>query len=150
MSDADAVGLVACLDALRDYAAQVCGELQDAAAQADFAVKLLGVVMANYLQQLQSEADQPAFLPSVGYHQMHGTPSPDTVYRNARVDGTGTYRITGVRGTVADVSVMPFGAPGADGLRTFPPFSFDDVAVADDGTFEVLLCAERPAGATSW
>ena len=60
---------------------------------------------------------------------MYGSPNPDTLYRNAAIDGGGEYRISGYRGTVPDVSIMPFGPPVAGGLQTFAPFRFDDLEI---------------------
>jgi hypothetical protein len=51
---------------------------------------------------------------------------------------------------VPDVSIMPFGPPVAGGLQTFAPFHFDDLAIEPDGTFQVVLSAQRPTGATDW
>ena len=107
----------------------------------DAALKLFGAIMATTLTHLWAEPDHPAFLPSVGYLTMYGSPNPDTLYRNAAIDGGGEYRISGSRGTVPDVSIMPFGPPVAGGLQTFAPFQFDDLEIEPDGTFEVVLSA---------
>jgi hypothetical protein len=113
-------------------------------------VKVFGVVMATYLTHLCADPDHPAFLPSVGYHQMYGSPNPDTTYRDAAVDGRGEYLITGHRGTAPDVTIMPFGKPVAGGLQTFAPFDLDDLELDADGTFEVVLSATRPAATRNW
>ena len=118
--------------------------------ETDVAVKMFGTVMATYLTHLWAEPEHPAFLPSVGYYQMYGSPNPDTIYRNAAIDGDGEYRISGHRGTTPDVSIMPFGPPVPGGLQTFAPFHFDDLAIEADGTFEVVLSARRPASAKNW
>ena len=106
---------------------------------------MFGSIMGAYLTHLWAEPDHPAFLPSVGYHQMYGSPNPDTIYRNAAIDGAGEYRIVGRRGTAPDVSIMPFGPPVAGGLQTFDPFDLDDLSIDDDGTFDVVLSAS-PTG----
>lgn len=151
----DPVGWRACLDDLRAVAdrlrAQVAAS-DGTQREAEVAVKLFGAVMGAYLTHLWAEPDHPTFLPSVGYHQMYGTPNPDTIYRNAAIDGRGVYRISGRRGTVPEVTIMPFGGPVAGGLQTFAPFDLDDLTIGDDGTFTVVLSAERPAvdDATDW
>ncbi len=81
---------------------------------------MFGAIMGAYLTHLWAEPDHPSFLPSVGYYQMYGSPNPDTVYRNAAVDGAGEYLIRGHRGTVPDVTIMPFGGPIAAGSRPSP------------------------------
>ena len=148
MSDDD-VGWAACLDDLRDVQARLAA-LVGEGREGDLAVKMFGAVMAAILVQLWAEPDHPAFVPSVGYYTMYGSPNPDTLYRNTTIDPRGTYRISGQRGTVPDVTVMPFGAPTADGLQTFAPFDFDDLTIADDGTFDVVLSPERPAESQDW
>jgi hypothetical protein len=148
------VGWHACLDDLAAVASRLGERIRaagDTESDADLAVKMFGAIMAAYLTHLWAEPDHPSFLPSVGYHQMYGWPNPDTVYRNAAIDGSGEYRLSGHRGSVPDVTIMPFGGPTAAGLRTFAPFDFDDLAIDDDGTFEVALSAASPgASVPNW
>jgi hypothetical protein len=118
--------------------------------ETDLAEKFFGNVMATYLTHLRADPGKPAFLPSVGYYQMYGSPNPDTVYRTASIDGRGTYAVTGYRGTVPDLTIMPFGAPTVNGLETFGELDFDDLAIDDSGWFEVTLSQERPAGVECW
>lgn len=152
MSD-DPLGWLGALGALRDLGDRLARDARDAdhsPAEVDVAVKVFGVIMAAYLTHLWAEPDHPAFLPSVGYYQMYGSPNPDTVYRNAAIDGTGEYLISGHRGTAPEASIMPFGRPIAGGLQTFPAFDLDDLAISDDGTFEVVLGAAPRALARNW
>jgi len=149
----DPVGWLACLDDLRataDRLRALIAASDGTQREAEVAVKLFGAVMGAYLTHLWAEPEHPAFLPSVGYHQMYGTPNPDTIYRNAAIDGTGVYRISGRRGTVPDVTIMPFGGPVAGGLQTFDPFDLADLDIAADGTFAVVLSAERPDEPGDW
>ncbi len=149
MTPPDPLGWAACLDDLREVADRLRACVGDGR-EAEMAVKMFGAVMGAYLTHLWAEPDHTAFLPSVGYYQMYGTPNPDTVYRNAAIDGAGEYLLHGHRGTVPDVTIMPFGTPAAGGLRTFRPFDFNDLTIGDDGTFEVVLSAERPDAAANW
>ena len=92
MTDDDPVGWLGALDSLRDLADRLARDARAAfhsADEAQVAVKVFGVVMATYLTHLWADPDHPAFLPSVGYHQMYGSPNPDTVYRDAAIDGHG-------------------------------------------------------------
>ena len=66
----------------------------------------------------------------------------------AAIDGSGTYRLAGERGTTPAVSIMAFGPPTAAGQQTFPPFDFADLAIDDNGRFDVILSTERPPGHT--
>jgi hypothetical protein len=140
-----------CMHDLADAGDRLAARLREqglAEADVDTSVALLGSMMAAFLTQVSAEADHPAFLPTVGYHQHVGTPNPDTVYRTTAIDGSGTYRLTGDRGTVPNVTFMPFGGRTATGLQTFPPFDLATVDVDADGHFDILLSAARPAGHT--
>jgi hypothetical protein len=118
--------------------------------EADGAMKMFGTLMGAYLSHLSAGPDHPAFLPSAGYYSMYGSPNPDTVYRSALIDDAGEYFITGWRGSAPNVSIMPFGAPTPKGLATFAPFDLADLALDDEGRFEVVLSQERPKKATNW
>ncbi len=147
------VNVVDCLDDLRRTAerlGQRVAELQRPGTDADLAIKVFGTTMGAYLSHLMADARHPTFLPSVGYYQMYGSPNPDTVYRTAVIDGSGEYTISGQRGSVPDVSIMPFGRPTAGGLRTFTPLDLSELAIEDDGTFEVRLSRHRPPEAQNW
>ena len=76
------------------------------------------------------------------------SPNPDTIYRNAAIDGAGEYRISGRRGTVPDVSIMPFGRPVAGGLQTFDAVrSRRPRRSKPTARFAVVLSADGPTGA---
>jgi hypothetical protein len=152
VTESEGVGWTQCLSELRALAERLSHslDLNDQDREADLALKMLGVISGACLTFLWADPDHPNFLPSVGYFQMYGSPNPDTVYRTAAVDGQGQYGITGQLGTAPDVSIMPFGAPTAGGLRTYPPFEPGQLAIEKDGTFEVVLSQERPAGAPNW
>ena len=153
MTTTDDVAWQGCLADLAAVATRLRARVRDAGdaeSDADLAIKMFGAIMGAYLTHLWAEPEHPSFLPSVGYHQMYGWPNPDTVYRNAAVDGAGQYLVSGHRGSVPDVTIMPFGGPTAAGLQTFAPFDLDDLVIDDDGTFEVALTAARPTGARNW
>jgi len=109
---------------------------------ADVYVTLLGSIMDTYLNRVSGEVDHPTFVPCCGYYQHLGSPNPDTVYRRAPVDDSATYRLTGERGTAWQVTIMPF----TEMMLGFTPFDLSDVARDPDGTFDVLVSRERPAG----
>ena len=149
----DGTGLVDCLDDLRVIAERVrrrVAEQGGSGTDADLAVKLFGTTMGAYLSHLWADPDHPTFLPSVGYYQMYGSPNPDTIYRTAVIDGSGEYRVSGQRGSVPDVSIMPLGRPTVAGLRTFEPFDLSELVIEADGNFEAWLSQHRPPGAQNW
>ena len=103
---------------------------------------MLGALSDTYLNQIGVSAQCPSFVPCTGYFQRLGSPNPDTVYRRAPIDPAGTYRLTGCRGTALDVTIMPF----SQAMKGFKPFDLSDIADAEDGSFEVIVSAERPDG----
>jgi hypothetical protein len=151
--DAKAVGWTDWIDGLRSMATTLFEDARASGAgfrEADLAMKMFGTMMGAYLSHLSSDPAHPAFLPSAGYYSMYGSPNPDTVYRSAVVDDTGHYVITGRRGTSSDVTIMAFGGPTPKGLETFAPFDLVELALDDDGRFEVVLSRERPADVRNW
>jgi hypothetical protein len=153
MNDEDDAAWTDCVEALHDLAHRLSDRLATGSLTGratDLAEKFFANVMAAYLTHLRADPGNPAFLPSVGYYQMYGSPNPDTVYRTASIDGRGTYALSGYRGTVPDLTLMPFGAPTANGLETFGELDFDDLEIDESGWFDVVLSQERPVGVESW
>lgn len=142
-------GFAAVLEGLADVHQRLSAHLTGQDHHDDeLTVAMLGGLMSSYLARACSDPLQPAFLPGAGYHQRMGMPNPDTVYLTAAIDGAGTYRLTGDRGTAPDVSLMPMGGPTAAGLKTYPAIdlrSFDGDA---DGRLDLVLSAKRPEGFT--
>ena len=100
--------------------------------------------MDTYLNQISADPDFPTFVPCCGYYQHLGSPNPDTVYRRAPVDATGTYRVTGEIGTARQVTIMPFTAR----MGSSEPFDLAELTPGPDGRFDVLVSPERPVGHT--
>ncbi len=76
-----------------------------------------------------------------------GWDNPDNVHWNANLSGAYDYRIYGTRG---DAHYMSFGVYagsfGRGGRRTVAYVSADDLDVADDGSFEVVLSGREHEG----
>jgi hypothetical protein len=135
-------------DAVERLAAQLAGEEVTAS---EVSVATLGALMTTFLGWVCADPEHPAFLPGSGYHQHTGTPNPDTVYLTAAVDGLGTYRITGERGTAPEVTIMAMGAPGPGGIATYPALDLDQIEPGTDGRIDLVVSAERPEGhAGAW
>src|SRR5262249_5888974 len=81
-----------------------------------------------------------------------GGPNPDYVYSVVEVEASGTYRISGFRGTSRFVEVTQsewtFLAPALITKGGAVPGSgdLDDLTLDDDGSFSVILSGERPQG----
>lgn len=96
-----------------------------------------------------SDRAHPVFVPEINLAMNIFQPNADTIYRSALIDGAGTYRLRGKRGTVRVFKLAEF---GPDMIRTNTPsgarayHDFDALKLDADGRFDVLLSAERPAG----
>ena len=81
-------------------------------------------------------------------------PNPDDIYLYCPIDAARTYRITGNRGTVKMLMInTQLSIPGlpweSDTQGTFYADLDDrDLSIASDGSFEILVSAERPSGHT--
>jgi hypothetical protein len=116
--------------------------------RAELYQQLLMNLSLGYFLYFQADPDHPdwsPFLNSVFLLQ----PNPDDTYLLARISGEGTYRISGERGSVYMLTFVT--GAGMMGLAASPGKGFDqydaeDLQLAPDGTFEVVLSCERPAG----
>ncbi len=94
------------------------------------------------------EPDLPDFLPLVNSVLNSVGVNPDFVYGYSQIDGTGAYRLSGYRGSGLFV-LFDFGAGGLAVMDELGPsvgvLDIDTLSIAADGSFEVLLSAERPA-----
>ncbi|MGE0383090.1 MAG: DUF1214 domain-containing protein [Gammaproteobacteria bacterium] len=107
-------------------------------------------ITLGYFIYFQHDAAHPDWLPflnSVFLLQ----PNPDDTYYLAHLDDKGTYRITGERGSV-HILTFTFGyEPMGTSERIgggLGQFDADELHIAADGSFGVLLSATRPAGHT--
>jgi hypothetical protein len=78
-----------------------------------------------------------------------GSDNPDNFYQQAVISGRRRYRVRGTRGTVhylgLGVQAGQYGRPG--GLRTVSFVDADALQRRADGSFEIIISAERPAAA---
>jgi hypothetical protein len=87
---------------------------------------------------------QPAFTRWMTAHRKMYGDNPGTVYDAAIIDGSGTYRIAGNRGTCAYLGFCVYGT--TDGAkRILGNLDDDELTLGDDGAFELWLSATRPA-----
>ncbi|OBK80865.1 DUF1214 domain-containing protein [Mycobacterium sp. 1164985.4] len=114
----------------------------------------LSILACGYLCHVYTDSRRPVFMPLWNYACNQGGPNPDYVYLSAEVDGSGVYELTGRRGTVRFVEVtqqapgMMKSLKGVERQMTFQAIThdLDDLTVADDGTFRVIMSVERPEG----
>jgi hypothetical protein len=115
--------------------------------------KLALSILANgYLCRVYTDEKRPVFMPLWNYAFNQGGPDPDYVYSTTEVDPAGVYRISGFRGTTRFVEItqqtFDMMSPGdiSGGSSVPGVLDLDDLALGGDGSFSVLLSAQRPAG----
>ena len=112
---------------------------------------MMSAIAGGYLGLVYNDPDYPEWVPMLSSALNFAAPVPDFTYTYtyAQIRGEGTYRIAGYRGTslfaVLTVSETYF-------TRTDDPkpglanYDLDELTIAADGAFEVILSAERPPG----
>jgi len=113
----------------------------------------LSILACGYLGRVYTDAHRPVFMPLWNYAFNQGGPDPDYVYSNTEIDATGVYRITGYRGTTRFVEITqqaydilsPSMMDGSSAPLQITN-ELDDLELGEDGSFSVVLSADRPDG----
>lgn len=93
----------------------------------------------------KGDPERPAFTRwMTPYRKMLGD-NPGTIYDAAIIAPTGTYRIRGHRGTCAYVGFCVYGTAEDGARRIVANVDDHELALGDDGAFELWLASERPA-----
>ncbi len=119
----------------------------------------MSILACGYLCHVYTDATRPVLMPLWNFACNQGGPNPDYVYLQTEVDEDGVYEITGYRGTSRFVeltqsqrrimSMDTFDQPRTDAPRRGPTtHELDDLTIGHDGSFRVILSAERPDGHT--
>jgi hypothetical protein len=120
----------------------------------------LSILACGYLCHVYTDTRRPVFMPLWNYACNQGGPNPDYVYLWAQIDDDGVYEISGFRGSTrfveitqqqqAMLSMDVFTRPQGDTTPRKPPTTrdIDELTIAEDGSFRVVLSAERPDGYT--
>lgn len=78
-------------------------------------------------------------------------PNADFLYRYAFVDGSRNFRITGRRGATRFLEAQTMrGFFGDSGLKLMSTYDLDTMVAGPDGTFEIMVGPDRPAGCANW
>jgi hypothetical protein len=91
----------------------------------------------------------PMFVPEISLAQNIFQPNSDTVYKSAMIEGSGSYRIKGERGTTR---LFILAQLGPDTIRTgqhsaaLKQYDFDSLTIDNQGYFDVIISPERPNG----
>ena len=112
----------------------------------------LSILACGYLCRVYTDEKRPVFMPLWNYALNQGGPDPDYVYSTCEVDTSGTYEISGYRGTsrFVEIAQQNFDMMSPKGVEQAGPVpaagDLDDLTLDADGYFRVILSAERPAG----
>lgn len=112
---------------------------------------LFSGMSAGYMSLLFADAEHPDFWPIFNGAYNFWFPNPDDSYYATPLDDKGSYKISGYRGSVrildfevASGDLLPRGT-GTLG-KVLANYDAQALHVGKDGSFEVVLSAERPVG----
>jgi hypothetical protein len=99
--------------------------------------------------QVWADKDRPRFIDIVGPYRKWGGDNADAYYQYAPIDPTRTYRVRGHIGDAVYMSLTVYGGPddGRYSERIVGTVNHRTVAIADDGTFEIILSPDPHDGA---
>jgi len=111
---------------------------------------LMATLAQAYQQVVYADPDYPEFIPIYSTVLNLSAPNPDYLYRSAEIDGKGVYRLRGKRGTNRMTLVsMHAGYYALGNAKPNPDeHDLDELTIAPDGTFSVILSQNRPEGYT--
>ena len=131
----------------RDYFTQPLGKAE---AYQGLLYAMIGAIKAGALQS----HDHPRVMRAVDWTSKSGLDNPDNNYYVALLDDEGTYRVTGNRGSTAQlIFQLVVGQPGVGnaGTSTHVSVLYDDELLQDDdGNFEIIISPEKPPQAANW
>ena len=96
--------------------------------------------------QVWADKDRPRFVDIVGPYRKWGGDNSDAFYQFAPIDPSRTYRVRGLIGDAAYLSLTVYGGPddGRYSERIVGTVNNRALDVADDGSFEIVLSPEPP------
>ncbi|MDY0070347.1 MAG: DUF1214 domain-containing protein [Porticoccaceae bacterium] len=110
---------------------------------------LLAKSFSGGMFSAMSDPDYPDFVPSVNTVLNTVGVNPDFIYGYTKINGEGTYRLSGYRGDGLFL-IFDFVAGGLGVLDELGPslgaLDIDKFTIGPDGAFDILLSVEKPAG----
>jgi len=114
------------------------------------AVQQMAMSLAQgYHAIFHSDPQHPVFYSFLNPIIKSAAPNPDYMYRGCFVEPAGTYRISGRRGSTLFVHLsVGSGYIGVDDVPgpAVGDLDIDALSIAEDGSFSVIIAAERPEG----
>ena len=105
----------------------------------------------GFLDHAYADPDYPEFVPYFNIGLNVAAPDPDYIYYGTPIDGHGIYRLRGFMGTNRFTFLQFTGSDLTDPHGTvgmLEGYALNDFKAAPDGSFELMLSAERPSGYT--
>ena len=99
--------------------------------------------------QMEQSADWPSLVQVMSPARKFYVDNPDTLYHRATLDPCLGYRVRGRRGDELYLAFCVYGLRGRSNT-ILANVCDDEMTFADDGTFELVLSAERPQCAANW
>ena len=149
-------GWSAFVDQLRDLPGQILAKLpenqrNDPHIQQEVGRLALEALAARSLEAISADVDNPVFLPSLNQTLNVYQPNSDTIYKQTAVDGAGSYRLRGTRGSLRIFKMGQLSRTGPSGNEKVVPLAYGDfnaLPVDADGKYDMLLSPARPKGYT--
>lgn len=119
-----------------------------AAEQEQITTALLWTLLAAVAALPQMNRDYPEFAPILNPSVRRIAANVDTIYSVASIRGTGTYRITGRRGTVRIVHLQVVGGSLGtnEKITVLADINLDTCRIDERGWVDIILSPERPDG----
>ena len=144
------------VDQLRPLGAKLMARMPERLQQDPQAVQesyrlLLSGLMRGITDAIVGDRRHPMFVPELNICQNIFQPNADTIYKSVMIDGAGSYRLHGERGTVR---MFVLAQLGPDTIRTGQhaparfQYDFDTLALDADSRFDVIVSQTRPEGYT--
>ncbi len=114
------------------------------------AIQQMAMSLAQgYAAIFHSDPQHPMFYTFLNPIFKSAAPNPDYMYRSSFIEGTGTYRLSGKRGTTLFVHIGV--GSGFIGVDDTPgpgvgDIDLDTVSLGPNGEFSIIIAPERPAG----
>ena len=111
--------------------------------------QILQVALDCYLW---GDSSRPTLVSIVGPTKKWGGDNADAYYHYTAIDPDRTYRIRGVRGDAAYMSISVYGGPndGRWSNRAVCVLNDRDMEFSNDGSFEIVVSPNEPSGPGNW
>ncbi len=104
----------------------------------------------NQLGRFEVDRDRPELVEFNGWREKMFMDNPDFRYWVADINDAGSYRITGVRGCAAYMSITVYSSSGTLDAAAAARLDSDSISFADDGSFAVTVSPSRDGVDGDW